>query len=87
MIEAEQQKLDNEKKRRELAQAYKRLSMTDDGKIVFEDLEWFCGQNRPSVCEQSPDSLQTHFNEGKRRVYLRINGMTKEKTNENQTSL
>ena len=79
MIEAEQQKAENEKKRRELAQAYRRLFMTDDGKVILEDLEGFCGLYRPSVSEQSPNSLQTHFNEGKRRVYLRISGFLRRK--------
>lgn len=82
MIEAEQQKAENEKKRRELKQAYWRLFQTDDGKRVYGDLGKFCGQDRPSVCEHSPNSLQTHFNEGKRRVFLRINSMiSKEKEN------
>ncbi len=83
MIEAEQQLAENEKKRQELAQAYKRFSQTEDGKIVLEDLERFCGYRTTSVCEQDPNELQTFFSEGKRRVYLRINSMIelKEKTN------
>ncbi len=83
MIEAEQQQIENEKERKELQRAYKRFSMTDDGKKILGDLERFCGQNRSSVCEQSPDFLQTHFNEGKRRVYLRIKGMVEFKEKEN----
>ena len=76
-MEPEQQKAENQKKQDELKQAYRRFSQSDDGKIILEDLERFCGQNRPSVCEQLPNSLQTHFNEGKRRVFLRIIGMIK----------
>lgn len=79
MIEAEQQKAENEKQRQELIQAYKRLFQSDDGKIVKKDLESFCGFLRPSVSEHSPNSLQTHFNEGKRRVFLRINGFLNQK--------
>ncbi len=79
MMEAQ---AENEKRQRELKHAYKRLSKTDDGKMVFEDLRSFCGQDRVSVCEQNPNALQTMFAEGKRRVYLRINGMIK-KENEN----
>lgn len=72
---------ENEKKRLELERAYKRFSKTDDGKVILEDLERFCGQNRPSASEQSPNSLQTHFNEGKRRVFLRINGFLRKEKN------
>lgn len=79
MLEAEQQKIENEKKRAELTNAYKRLFTSDDGKKVCEDLERFCGQNRTSVCEQSPDAYQTMFQEGKRRVFLRIKAMLEKK--------
>ena len=79
MIEAEQIKAENEKKREELAQAYKRWSKTDDGKLILKDLETFCGFLRPSFNEQNPNALQTHINEGKRRVYLRINGFLRTK--------
>ena len=84
MIEAEQQKQENEKKRKELAQAHKRLFMTDDGKIVLEDLERFCGFYNTSVSEQNPNSLQTFFAEGKRRVYLRISSMIRRKEDGNK---
>ncbi len=83
MIEAEQQRIENEKKQQERIAAYKRLFQTDDGKTVLEDLENYCGFRRPSVSEQSPDALQTHFNEGKRRVYLRIDWHLNVKENEN----
>ena len=82
MIEAEQQNAENEKKRAELKQAYFRLFNTDDGKVILKDLRSFCGQDRSSVCEQSPNESQTMFSEGKRRVFLRITGMAK-KENEN----
>lgn len=82
MIEAEQIKAENEKKREELAQAYKRLFMTDDGKIVKADLERFCNSNKSSVCEHNPNALQTHFEEGKRRVILRIQGFLRRKNND-----
>jgi len=54
------------------ARAYKDLFESENGKLVLKDLESFCGQNTSSVCEQSPNELQTFFAEGKRRVYLRI---------------
>lgn len=79
MIEAEQQMAENEKEREELAQAYKRLFMTDDGKTVYEDLGKFCNGDKTCVCERAPNSLQTHYESGKRRVYLRINSMISRK--------
>lgn len=79
MIEAEQQKAENEKIRRELAQAYKRWSKTDDGKIILEDLEKFCNANKTCVCEHSPNALQTQYECGKRRVILRIHGFLRRK--------
>jgi len=81
MTEAEVINAENERKREELAQAYKRLFMTDDGKIVKEDLEKFCGFHTTSVCEHHPNALQTFFAEGKRRVILRIQGFLRRKTN------
>lgn len=65
MIEKEQQ----DKLR---TQAYKRLFPTDDGKVLMEHLETLCNVHKTSVCLQSPNSLQTHYNEGKRAVYLSI---------------
>ena len=82
MIEAEQQNAENEKKRLELVSAYKRFSQTDDGKVIMEDLERFCGFNNTSVSERDPNELQTFFAEGKRRVYLRIQGMLRRKEND-----
>jgi len=82
MIEAEEMKLANEKKRHELASAYRRLFATGDGKVVLKDLERFCGFLNSSVCEASPDSLQTMYCEGKRRVFLRIRYMLRNQENE-----
>lgn len=81
MIEAEKQKMENAKRQAELTHAYKRLFATDDGKTVLGDLEYFCNFRRPSYNEQSPNALQTHVNEGKRRVYLRIDGFLRKKEN------
>ena len=81
MIEADQQFAENEKKRQELKQAYKRLFQTDDGKTVREDLESFCGFLKTSTnVEWNPYYVM--FAEGKRRVFLRIHSMiTKENKN------
>ena len=73
MIEAEKQKLENEKKKTELASCFKRMSQTADGKVIMPDLERYCGQNKSSVCRQSPNALQTSYCEGMRAVYLYIN--------------
>jgi len=82
MIEADKQKAENAKRQLEKTQAYKRFSMTDDGKIIIADLESFCCFRRPSYNEQNPNALQTHINEGKRRVYLRIDGFIRKKIEE-----
>ena len=83
MTEDEVIKAQNEKLRREKAQAYKRFSKTDDGKIILKDLESFCCFRRPSFNEQNPNALQTHINEGKRRVYLRFDSFINQKEEEN----
>ncbi len=75
-MEPEQQKAENEKKKQELKQAYRRLFQTDDGKIVQKDLESFCGFLKTSTnTEWNPYYVM--FAEGKRRVFLRIIGMIK----------
>ena len=83
MTEAEVKKVETEKIQKELAQSYKRLFSSKDGKVILRDLELFCGQNKTSVCEQSPNPYQTMFAEGKRRVFLRINSKLNYKENEN----
>jgi len=47
----------------------------------MDDLITFCGQNNTSVCESAFNNDQTNFNEGKRRVWLRINGLITEAKN------
>lgn len=74
MTEAEEIQAENEKRRKELVSAYKRLFKTDDGKAVRKDLESFCGFLKTSTnVEFNPYYVM--FAEGKRRVYLRINSM------------
>ncbi len=79
MTEDEVQQRLNEQERLELAHAYKRFSMTDDGKVILADLRSFCGQDRSSICESDPNPYQTFGAEGKRRVFLRINSMINRK--------
>ncbi len=80
-MDAEEQRIENEKQQTELKNAYGRLFKTDDGKIVKDDLEKVCGFLNTSVSERDPNAYQTFFNEGKRRVYLRIIGMIEVKEN------
>ncbi len=80
MDEREKLKAENEKIRQVKVQAYKRFAMSDDGKVILEDLESFCGFRRIAFNEQSPNALQAAINEGKRRVYLRFDGFINQKT-------
>ena len=82
MIEDEQKQIENEIEQNERTRAYKRFALTDDGKVILEDLQRFCGFNNTSVNEQSPDAYQTFFAEGKRRVYLRIDSFLRRKEND-----
>ncbi|KKM95705.1 hypothetical protein LCGC14_1185490 [marine sediment metagenome] len=80
------EKAKNEKRQLELTQAFKRIFLTDDGKILKNFLEKGCNVNVSSVCISNPNALQTHFAEGKRKVYLDLmwylNEGYKEKENE-----
>ncbi len=69
----EQQKIEHEKKNEELANCYKRMAKTDDGKIIMKDLERYLGYNKSSVCRQQPNQHQTFYCEGLRAAYLYIN--------------
>lgn len=84
--EADKQKAENAKRQAEKEQAYKRFAKTGDGKIIMADLESFCCFRRPSYNEQNPNALQTHINEGKRRVYLRFDGFINKTEKENESS-
>lgn len=72
MIENQLKQKQAEKELNDLALCYKRIFGSDDGKKVLESLSKFCNMDNTSVCEQNPNALQTFFNEGKRRVFLRI---------------
>ena len=60
-----------------LKKAYCRVFDSDDGKRIEEDLRKACGQDHSSMDEQNPNALKMAFNEGKRRIYLRIQMMRK----------
>lgn len=88
MIEAEKVKAENAERQKMLALAYKRFwehgtPLPDDCKLIRKDLEQFCNKDNSCVNEQIPNTLQTFYNLGKRRVLLRIEGfIRKEEENE-----
>ena len=73
MIEAEQQKIDNEKKNIDRANWYKRMADTKDGKKIMVDLAKYCNYDKSSVCRSNPNPYQTVYEEGMRAVFLYIN--------------
>ena len=77
MTEDEIKKKETERLQKEKQVAYRQVFSAKSKaiEIVYKDLESFCNFKSSSVCEQMPDALQTMFNEGKRRVFLRIIGM------------
>lgn len=85
MIEAEEQKIENEKKLVELARCYKRMADTDDGKKILADLEHMCCQNRTSISndENKWNTNQVFYHEGMRNVYLYIKQKINRKEAEN----
>ncbi len=84
VTEAEQQKIENEKRQSEMAQCYKRMAKTDDGKKILADLEWLCCQNRTSISgdEHRWNTNQVFYHEGMRNVYLFINQKVNRKEKE-----
>ena len=51
---------------------YRHIFESVEGRRVLADLYRFCGMMRPSFVAGRPD--ETAFNEGKRRVFLRLAG-------------
>jgi len=84
MIEAEEIQAKNEKEAKRLIGCYRRFANTKDGKIILEDLRRFCGQDRSSICFQSPDPYQTMGCEGKRSVFLYMNNKIESKETEDE---
>jgi len=74
-------KVANQENKGKLLRAYRTFAGSDHGKVIMDDLITFCGQNNTSVCESAFNNDQTNFNEGKRRVWLRINGLITEAKN------
>ena len=52
---------------------YRTVFESEEGKVVLADLYKFCGLDRPSYVENSSD--RTAYNEGMKRVALRIKGI------------
>ena len=55
--------------------SYKEVFESEAGKYVLADLYKFCGMDKPSYMEGSPD--RTAYNEGLKRVGLRIKAILK----------
>ncbi len=52
---------------------YRKVFSDNEGEYVLADIYKFCGMDRPSYVEGSPD--RTAYNEGMKRVALRIKGI------------
>ena len=74
MTEDQIKKNETERIQREEQIAFRQTFSTKAGEITYRRLEKFCNFKNTSVCEQAPNALQTAFNEGKRRVFLKIIG-------------
>lgn len=55
---------------------------TEKGEYVLSEIRKYCGQDRSSMNEQSPDVNKTMFNEGKRSVFLRIQWFLEQEVND-----
>ena len=64
--------IERDKQNEKYAQAFKRIWLSDDGKVLDEFLKTKCNVEKSSVCYKQPDALQTMFAEGMRKVYLDI---------------
>ena len=62
--------IERDKQNEKYTQAFKRIWMSDDGKVLDEFLKRKCKVNDSSVCLSNPNAQQTAFNEGMRKVYL-----------------
>ena len=82
MIEADQQKIENEKRNAEKARCYKRMAVSDDGKEIMKDLEVFCGAKRVAS-DRDWDTNKTFFHDGMRNVYLYIQQQINRKEDNN----
>jgi hypothetical protein len=82
LIESEAQEQSRQKQLEETSRCYKRMSLTDDGKEVLKDLEFFCGFNRTSANAKTYDANEMFFREGARNVYLHIRNHLTRKTGE-----
>jgi len=61
--------------------AYRSVFTSDKGKIVYDDLEVFCGQTASEVRATATGMIDPYdvvYREGMRRVFLRIVSLMKE---------
>jgi hypothetical protein len=82
MIEEREKEISREKQLSENARCYKRVAMTDEGKKILEDLEFFCGYNRTSANANTYGANEMFFREGMRNVYLHIKNQLDRNTGE-----
>lgn len=61
-----------------LARDFQTVYSTEAGKALFDELKRYCGQDSISVPSDF-DIHKTLFNEGKRDVFLRFNGILNRK--------
>lgn len=79
MIEKIKELFKDTKVNQELSQKYKNVFSTNDGKDVLKDLLVFCEISQPTFKVGQPDL--SAFNEGKRRVGLRLLSLTEANLN------
>ena len=68
--------LDRTMTQRRLRRAYRMVSDSEDGRLVLEDLRQFCHYDQPVYVQG--DSTATSYQDGMRRVYLRMILMAKD---------
>lgn len=64
--------IERDKQNEKYTQAFKRIWMSDDGKVLDEFLRRKCNVDNTTVCRTNPNLQQTLVEEGKRTVYLDI---------------
>ncbi len=64
--------IERDKQNEKYTQAFKRIWMSDDGKVLDKFLRRKCNVDDTTVCRGAPNLQQTLVEEGKRTVYLDI---------------
>jgi hypothetical protein len=77
MTEDEVKAMNSEEAVKAMRNAYAQVFSGDTGKLVLKDLSVFCASEDSTVRSKPIDPYDVVYNEGMRRVYLRIKGMIK----------